>query len=174
MSTGWSQADSQIQSTLWLQAHHRWLCRHSQMSWSPGRVGRGPKRLVEPASRPRQSSPAWGLLAEPREGLVAELSSQPRRGWWHWAPGAVPSVPRVTQVGLDCEGNRAMSSQRRVQRGQPAPLAVLLRRGGGRAAPGPSPPSPTPNRAFLTRESAKPSQKEASPQGLSVGPCAGA
>lgn len=118
MSTGWSQADSQIQSTLWLQAHRAWLCRHSRMPWSPGRVGRGPKTLVKTASRQRPCSPAWGLLpvpgSPPREGLVAELSSQPRWGLWHWAPaaapGAVPSVPRVTQVGLDCEGNSAMSS----------------------------------------------------------------
>lgn len=52
---------------------------------------------------------AW-LPAQGRAGCRAE----PRWGLWHWAPaaapGAVPSVPRVTQVGLDCEGNSAMSS----------------------------------------------------------------
>lgn len=97
----------------------------------PWEGGEGSQNTGGTSSRPWQSSPGWGLLpvpgSPPREGLVAELSSQPRWGWWHWAPGAVPSIPRVTQVGLDCEGNSAMSSQRRVQRGQPAPLAVFLR-----------------------------------------------
>lgn len=188
MSTGWSQADSQIQSTLWLQAHHPWLCRHSRMSWSSGRVGRVPNRWCkQPAGKGKAllaGAPACAWLpAQGRAGSRAELAAPghlvalaPAA-----APGAVPSVPRVTQVGLDCEGISAMSSQRCVQRGQPAPLAVLLcccspgvtGRGPGKTcafSPITRPPPP----AFLSRESAKPSQKEASPQGLSVGPCAGA
>lgn len=87
----------------------------------PWEGGEGSQNAAENSQQAEARLSCLGALpvpgSLPREGLAAEPAT---------APGAVPSIPGVTQVGLDCEGNSAMSSQRRVQRGQPAALAVLL------------------------------------------------
>jgi len=119
VSTGWSQADSQIQSTLLPQAHTRvWICTHCPLSWSPGEGREGfPKSCLcgknEPTDRADTclgcgSLPVKGFVVRGTHSLQSELQYFPScilLPLYQFCPHTCMHMFRVTQVGLDCEGN---------------------------------------------------------------------